>query len=162
MRSMKLLDRTTVALQKDNETTTKTCYYFNMAITHFRELAQRLQEDLPIVCDVAFESEIRKIQRKLCQDLSKAETAAVQHLQKGTEHITVSGDSDPLLSEIVDNQIHKQKNGGSKYTDMPFLLKTSNHFENLFCVPCSSSTNTRRSMSLTTFETSMFFFQIEL
>lgn len=39
-----------------------TRFYLDIAITHIPEMVQRLQEDMPIMRDVVFDSGIKKIQ----------------------------------------------------------------------------------------------------
>lgn len=81
MHSMKMLDSITFALQQETVTIAKTRYFLDIAVAHFLELAQRLQADATIMLYVVFESEMKKIEPRGCQDLSEAETAAVDRLQ---------------------------------------------------------------------------------
>lgn len=53
MQSMKMLDCITVTLQRQTLTIFKTRFFFRMAIKHFPEQKQRLQEDKLILRDVA-------------------------------------------------------------------------------------------------------------
>lgn len=155
---MEILDRITVALQKETVTIVKICYYFDKVISHFWELGQCREEDAPTVRDVAFESGIKNMQQRRRQDFSEAKAAIVEHLQKGPKHTTLSGDSELLLAKIANTQFHKRENRRSKYIDLQFLLPTSNYCERPFYVACSPSTDIRKSMCPTTFGTLMFLY----
>lgn len=70
----------------------------------------------------------------------------------------MSGDSEPSLAEMDNKPLDKQGICGPKYIYLSILLQTFSHRERLFSVACSSSTDTRKSMSYTTFESLMFLF----
>lgn len=104
MRSIKMLDSSTVALQWEAVTIAKSPYYFDIAIGHFRSWCNVCNKTRwLIVGEVVLEFGLKKMQQKCSQDSLEMEKAATERLQNRSEDTTVTVDSQLSLAETADD-----------------------------------------------------------